>query len=173
MQRQDFIELFEIMAGLPVTIRLLDPPLHEFLPQTDAEIDEVADRSTPMPEDLRTRVAELQEFNPMLGHRGVRLGRFLSRNRRDAGPRHFRGRDRGRQTNRQAADSGNHGAAGRARKPNSTLCSERIVAVAEAVQKESGLQIDYLIGTMIELPRAALRAGDIAADRGVFLLRHQ
>ncbi len=73
MQRGDFVELFEIMAGLPVTIRLLDPPLHEFLPATDEEIDEVADLVGTDPELLRTRVAELHEFNPMLGHRGVRL----------------------------------------------------------------------------------------------------
>ena len=73
MQRDDFIELFEIMAGLPVTIRLLDPPLHEFLPQADHEIEEVADELGADPEVLRARVAELHEFNPMLGHRGVRL----------------------------------------------------------------------------------------------------
>ena len=71
MQREDFIELFEIMAGLPVTIRLLDPPLHEFLPQADDEIEEVAEQMNANADALRARVAELQEFNPMLGHRGV------------------------------------------------------------------------------------------------------
>ena len=73
MQRNDFIELFEIMAGLPVTIRLLDPPLHEFLPQADHEIEEVAEQMNANSDTLRARVAELHEFNPMLGHRGVRL----------------------------------------------------------------------------------------------------
>ena len=73
MQRQDFIELFEIMAGLPVTIRLLDPPLHEFLPKSEHEILELAADLSIAPDYLRTRVGELQEFNPMLGHRGVRL----------------------------------------------------------------------------------------------------
>ena len=73
MQRKDFIELFEIMAGLPVTIRLLDPPLHEFLPHSEAEIAEVAGALGVSAESLRNRVAELHEFNPMLGHRGVRL----------------------------------------------------------------------------------------------------
>ena len=74
MQRQDFIEIFEIMAGLPVTIRLLDPPLHEFLPQADHEIEEVAEQMNANPDiAAQPRVAELDEFNPMLGHRGVRL----------------------------------------------------------------------------------------------------
>src|SRR5436190_7454171 len=73
MQRNDFIELFEIMAGLPVTIRLLDPPLHEFLPQSDAEIDDLAGSLNTDREKIRARVAELHEVNPMLGHRGVRI----------------------------------------------------------------------------------------------------
>ena len=73
MQRKDFAELFEIMSGLPVTIRLLDPPLHEFLPHTDAEIDEVAKAMNVSADKLRARAAELHEFNPMLGFRGVRL----------------------------------------------------------------------------------------------------
>ncbi len=73
MQRQDFAELFEIMSGLPVTIRLLDPPLHEFLPKTDAEMDEVSKGMGVPVDKLRARAAELHEFNPMLGFRGIRL----------------------------------------------------------------------------------------------------
>ena len=73
MQRADFVELFEIMAGMPVTIRLLDPPLHEFLPHGEEEIIEVAGNMDVDPEVLRARVSELDEFNPMLGHRGCRL----------------------------------------------------------------------------------------------------
>src|SRR3978361_497474 len=73
MQRQDFAELFEIMKGLPVTIRLLDPPLHEFLPQTEADMAEVAKSPCASVEKLRQRAQELHEFNPMLGFRGVRL----------------------------------------------------------------------------------------------------
>src|SRR5690606_28326704 len=73
MQRSDFAELFEIMAGLPVTIRLLDPPLHEFLPHGDAEIAEVAQALNVPAEKLRQRTEALREFNPMLGHRGCRL----------------------------------------------------------------------------------------------------
>src|SRR5207245_6179406 len=73
MQRKDFAELFEIMQGLPVTIRLLDPPLHEFLPHTEAEIDDVAVAMGASADKLKTRAAELHEFNPMLGFRGVRI----------------------------------------------------------------------------------------------------
>src|SRR5690606_37979888 len=73
MQRADFVELFEIMHGLPVTIRLLDPPLHEFLPKEDDEIDEVARRIGMDPTTFRERIDALHEFNPMLGHRGCRL----------------------------------------------------------------------------------------------------
>ena len=92
----DFVELFEIMAGLPVTIRLLDPPLHEFLPHTEDEIAEVATRaSATAPTSCKRRAAELHEFNPMLGHRGCRLGDHLSRDRRDAGARDLRGGGRG------------------------------------------------------------------------------
>ena len=74
MQRQDFTDLFEIMSGLPVTIRLLDPPLHEFLPQSDEEMEEVAAASGVDAAKLKQRAHELHEFNPMLGHRGCRLG---------------------------------------------------------------------------------------------------
>ncbi|WP_252616432.1 putative PEP-binding protein, partial [Enterobacter sp. JH23] len=72
MQRQDFVELFKIMAGLPVTIRLLDPPLHEFLPRTDAEMENVAKVIGVSAKEIHDRAAKLHEFNPMLGHRGVR-----------------------------------------------------------------------------------------------------
>ena len=113
MQRSDFVELFEIMAGLPVTIRLLDPPLHEFLPKTEEEIAEVAAAMNVSAEKLRQRTEALHEFNPMLGHRGCRLADLLSGDRRDAGARHLRGRGRGGQEDRRAGRAGDHGAAGR------------------------------------------------------------
>ena len=96
IQRKDFTEIFEVMAGLPVTIRLLDPPLHEFLPKIDEEIGEFAEVATAAGVERRhatsARAAELHEFNPMLGHRGCRLWRDpLSRDLRDAGPRDLRG----------------------------------------------------------------------------------
>ena len=120
MQRQDFAELFEIMTGLPVTIRLLDPPLHEFLPKTDEEIDEVAKAMKVSADKLRARSAELHEVQP-----DARLPRRsacdpLSRNRRDAGARHLRGRGSGGAQDRQAGDGGNHGARWSSAAPSST-----------------------------------------------------
>lgn len=167
MQRQDFIELFEIMAGLPVTIRLLDPPLHEFLPKSEHEILELAHDLAIAPEYLRTRVGELQEFNPMLGHRGVRLAvsypeiaemqaRAIFEATADVAQKY-----------------------GKAPIPEVMIplvvgkrefdyVRARIDAVAEAVQSECGLELPYLVGTMIELPRATLRAGEIAESAEFF-----
>ena len=113
MQRQDFIELFEIMAGLPVTIRLLDPPLHEFLPQADHEIEEVAEQMNANPDTLRARLAELQGVQPDARPSRRAPADHLSRDRRHAVPRHLRGGNRSCPPHRQGADSGSHGAAGR------------------------------------------------------------
>ena len=112
MQRKDFAELFEIMSGLPVTIRLLDPPLHEFLPHTDAEIDEVAKAMNVSADKLRARAAELHEFNPdaRLPRRAPRHP--LSRDRRNAGARDLRGRGRGGTQDGQAGGRRDHGPAG-------------------------------------------------------------
>jgi len=155
------------MAGLPVTIRLLDPPLHEFLPQADHEIEEVAEQIRANPDALRTRLAELKEFNPMLGHRGVRLlitypeiAEMQSRAIFEA-----------------AADVARR--TGRAPIPEVMVplvasrneldrVKERIVAVASQVEKETGIAIEYSVGTMIELPRAALCAAEIAQAADFF-----
>lgn len=167
MQRQDFVELFEIMSGLPVTIRLLDPPLHEFLPQSDAEIEEVADGLNVDAESLRARVAELHEFNPMLGHRGVRLAISFPEIAEMQARAIFEA----------ALEVGERTGAPPipeimvplvASKAELDFVSKRIVATAEAVEREKGRQLTYLIGTMIELPRAALRAGEIAASAEFF-----
>jgi pyruvate,orthophosphate dikinase len=167
MQRQDFVELFEIMAGLPVTIRLLDPPLHEFLPQTDAEIEEVADNIGADTESLRARVAELHEFNPMLGHRGVRLAVSYPEIAEMQARAIFEAAVAvGRQNGKPPIPE--------IMVPLVATCAEfdfvrrRIVAIAEAVEREQGQKIDYLVGTMIELPRAALRAGEIAGSAEFF-----
>jgi pyruvate,orthophosphate dikinase len=161
MQRRDFIELFEIMAGLPVTIRLLDPPLHEFLPHADHEIEEVADEMRTDPDTLRARVAELHEFNPMLGHRGVRLlisypeiAEMQARAIFEAAA------EVARRTGKAPIPEVMVPLV--ASKSELDIVKARIVAVAEQVAKESDVTIDYLVGTMIELPRAALRAGEIA-----------
>ncbi len=167
MQRQDFIELFEIMAGLPVTIRLLDPPLHEFLPKSEHEILELAHELSIAPEYLRTRVGELQEFNPMLGHRGVRLAVSYPEIAEMQARAIF-------EATVEVAQK-----YGKAPIPEIMIplvvgklefdyVRARIVAVAEAVQEESGLDLAYLVGTMIELPRATLRAAEIAQSAEFF-----
>ncbi|HLH47999.1 MAG TPA: pyruvate, phosphate dikinase [Roseiarcus sp.] len=167
IQRKDFAALFEIMTGLPVTIRLLDPPLHEFLPHGEEEVAEVAKAMGVSREKLRARAAELHEFNPMLGFRGVRL------------------MVRYPEIAEMQARAIFEGAVEAGRKTGSAVAAEimvplvmtraeldlikaRIVAMAEAVAKETGVATPYTIGTMIELPRAALRAGDIAASAEFF-----
>jgi pyruvate,orthophosphate dikinase len=167
MQREDFIELFEIMAGLPVTIRLLDPPLHEFLPQADHEIEEVAEQMNANADQLRTRVAELKEFNPMLGHRGVRLlisypeiAEMQARAIFEAAT------EVARRTGKAPIPEVMVPLV--ASKNELDRVKEQVVAVASQVAKETGVAIDYLVGTMIELPRAALRAAEIAESAEFF-----
>jgi len=167
MQRNDFIELFEIMAGLPVTIRLLDPPLHEFLPQTDHEIDQVADDLNADPELLRARVAELHEFNPMLGHRGVRLAISYPEIAEMQARAIFEAAvEIGKRTGKAPIPEVMVPLV--ATKAELDIIREKVVAVAQAVAAETGVTIDYMVGTMIELPRAALRAGEIAQSAQFF-----
>jgi pyruvate,orthophosphate dikinase len=167
MQRQDFVELFEIMAGLPVTIRLLDPPLHEFLPHTDAEIEEVASAMGAKAESLRARVSDLHEFNPMLGHRGVRLAiTYPEIAEMQARAIFEAATDVARRTGSPPIPEVMVPLV--ATKAELDLVRERIVAVAEKVQAETGQKIEYLVGTMIELPRAALRAQEIAETAEFF-----
>jgi pyruvate, orthophosphate dikinase len=167
MQRKDFAELFEIMSGLPVTIRLLDPPLHEFLPHTDAEIDEVAKAMRVSADKLRARAAELHEFNPMLGFRGVRLAIRYPEIAEMQARAIFEGAvEAGRKTGKPvAAEIMVPLVFGR---PELDLVKAIIVAMAEAVAKETGVKTPYQVGTMIELPRAALRAGEIAESAEFF-----
>jgi pyruvate,orthophosphate dikinase len=165
MQKSDFEQLFTIMAGLPVTIRLLDPPLHEFLPQEEKEAAAVARELNVSPDKLRARVAELHEFNPMLGFRGCRLAvRFP-------------------EITEMQARAIFEGAIAATRRTGKAVAPEImipliayrrefdivravIVATAAAVEKESGERLDYQVGTMIELPRAALKADEIAGGEG-------
>ena len=167
MQRQDFAELFEIMTGLPVTIRLLDPPLHEFLPKTDEEIDDVAKAMKVSAERLRARAAELHEFNPMLGFRGVRLAIRYPEIAEMQARAIFEGAvQAGRKTGKPVTvEVMIPLAMGR---PELDLIKAIIVAMGEAVAKETGVKTPYQVGTMIELPRAALRAGEIAETAEFF-----
>ena len=167
MQRQDFTDLFEIMTGLPVTIRLLDPPLHEFLPHTDAEIAEVS-KGMGVPADrLRARANELHEFNPMLGFRGVRLAVRYPEIAEMQARAIFEGaveasRKTGAPVIAEVMIPVTFG------RPEVDMVKAIIVATAEAVAKETGVKVPYTVGTMIELPRAALQAGEIAKTAEFF-----
>jgi pyruvate,orthophosphate dikinase len=160
-QRGDFEQIFGIMAGLPCTIRLLDPPLHEFLPHHDSEFAEVAASSGVAIDVLKRRVGELHEFNPMLGHRGCRLGVSYPEIYEMQARAIFEA---------AVAVAASSGAAPVpevmvplvATRRELDLMKAVIDRTAEAVFAETGRRIDYLVGTMIELPRAALRAKEIA-----------
>jgi pyruvate, orthophosphate dikinase len=167
MQRADFVELFKIMGGLPVTIRLLDPPLHEFLPHTEEEIAEVAQAMGADPKKLADRARELHEFNPMLGFRGCRLAIAYPEIAEMQARAIFEA----------AVEAGRAVGAAVALeimvplilgKMELDLVKERIDAMAETVAAETKSKIKYQVGTMIELPRAALRAGEIAETAEFF-----
>ncbi len=167
MQRKDFAELFEIMHGLPVTIRLLDPPLHEFLPHTDAEITEVAKAMGVSADKLRARAADLHEVNPMLGFRGVRIAIRYPEIAEMQARAIFEGAvEAGRKTGKPIEAEIMVPLV--MTKAELDATKTVIVAMAEAVAKESGVKVPYQIGTMIELPRAALLAGDIAQSAEFF-----
>ncbi len=167
MQRKDFVEIFRIMTGLPVTIRLLDPPLHEFLPHTEAEIKEVAKASGVTVEHVKHRAHALHEANPMLGHRGCRLGITYP------------------EIYEMQARAVFEAASEVVKESKEKVIPEIMIPLvmnkkelemmkrviddaATAVSRETGVKLEYLVGTMIELPRAALRAGEIAESAEFF-----
>ena len=167
MQRDDFVELFEIMAGLPVTIRLLDPPLHEFLPHEADEIEEVAEALGASAEKVAARVDLLKELNPMLGHRGCRLAiSFPEICEMQAQAIFEAAVEAGKKTGKPVHPEVMVPLiAGR---PEFDLLKARIDAMADKVRKETGAELTYQVGTMIELPRACLRAGEIAETAEFF-----
>ena len=160
-QKNDFVEIFKIMNGLPVTVRLLDPPLHEFLPKTDKDIDDIAKELNLTEKDIKFRIVELHEQNPMLGHRGCRLGISFPEIYHMQCEAIFE-------------------ALAECKKQKVKLVIPEIMIplistateikilrnlvekTAKEVQKKHSIKIKYYVGTMIELPRAALRAKDIA-----------
>jgi len=160
-QKNDFVEIFKIMNGLPVTVRLLDPPLHEFLPKTDKDIDDIAKELNLSQDDIKSRITELHEQNPMLGHRGCRLGISF--------PEIY-------QMQCQAIFE----ALAECKKKKIKLVIPEIMIplvstaaeiqilrnlvdeTAKKIQKQHSIKIKYYVGTMIELPRAAIRAKEIA-----------
>ena len=160
-QRSDFVTIFEVMAGLPCTIRLLDPPLHEFLPHGDTEFEELAEATGVDIEKLRRRAGELHEFNPMLGHRGCRLGITY--------PEIYEMQARSifEAACQVAKESGEAPVPEImiplvATKRELELLKDVVDRVAQEVFADTGTTLEYLVGTMIELPRAALMAGEIA-----------
>ena len=167
MQRQDFAELFRIMEGDPVTIRLLDPPLHEFLPHGEAEIQELVAATGKSAAEIQARAARLHESNPMLGHRGCRLAVTY--------PEIYEMQARAifeaavavtKETGKPVAPDVMIPLI--ATKAEIDLMKGLVDGVAGAVRSETGAEFDYAVGTMIELPRAALRAGEIAETAEFF-----
>ncbi len=166
-QRKDFIDIFKIMSGLPVTVRLLDPPLHEFLPRTEKEINEVASIVNLPVKEVESRIEELHEQNPMLGHRGCRLGisfpeiyemqckaifealAYLKKNKiKSAFPEIM--------IPLVSTEA------------EIKIMKDLVIRTASQVQKENKLKIEFLVGTMIELPRAAIKAKEIAKHAEFF-----
>jgi pyruvate,orthophosphate dikinase len=167
MQRADFVELFKIMGGLPVTIRLLDPPLHEFLPHTEKEIAEVAAAMGADPQKLADRARELHEFNPMLGFRGCRLAIAYPEIAEMQARAIFEAAvEAARATGKPVVPEVMVPLI--AGKAELDLVKERIDAMAKKVAAETNSKLDYQVGTMIELPRAALKADEIAETAEFF-----
>lgn len=161
-QRSDFVRIFEIMQGLPVTVRLLDPPLHEFLPHSESEFAELSAAVGIGVDQLRRRAEELAESNPMLGHRGCRLGVVY--------PEIYEMQARAifeaacavsRETGQPVVPEIMIPLVGTARELD--MLKQTVIEVSEAVFAEQGLTVEFTVGTMIELPRAALVADEIAA----------
>jgi pyruvate,orthophosphate dikinase len=167
MQRADFVELFTIMDGRPVTIRLLDPPLHEFLPKSEAEIAEVAKAMAIEPEKLRERAVALHEFNPMLGHRGCRLVISYPEIAEMQARAIFEAAiEAGEKTGKPVAPEIMVPLV--AIKTELDRVAALIARAADAVAEETGSRPAYTVGTMIELPRAALQADKIAESAAFF-----
>jgi pyruvate,orthophosphate dikinase len=160
-QRADFAQLFEIMKGLPITVRLLDPPLHEFLPHDEADIRNFAKTAGIDEEQVRRRLGDLKELNPMLGHRGCRLGITYPEIYEIQARAIFEGAfDAAKKTGVAVVPEIMIPLVG-ARK-ELALMRDVVDTVARDVFTERGSKMEYLVGTMIELPRAALTAEEIA-----------
>ena len=166
-QKKDFIEIFNIMSNLPVTVRLLDPPLHEFLPKTEKEIFEVAKVVGADVKEVKSRIEELHEQNPMLGHRGCRLGISFPEIYEMQCRAIFEALSELKKRKKKSAF------------PEimiplvSTeaeikIMKDLVIRVAGQVEKENKVKVDYLVGTMIELPRAAIKAKEIAKHAEFF-----
>ena len=166
-QKKDFIEIFKIMNGLPVTVRLLDPPLHEFLPKNEKEINDVA-KALELPiKEIKSRIGELHEHNPMLGHRGCRLGISFPEIYEMQCKAIFEALIQCKKSKYKSiipevmiplVSS----------EAEIRIMKKLVNRVAKKVQDENNIKVDYLVGTMIELPRAAIKAGEIAKHADFF-----
>ena len=171
MQRGDFEAIFRAMDGLPVTIRLLDPPLHEFVPHTDEDIKALADEMGLTFEELKATVDGLEEFNPMLGHRGCRLAVTF--------PEIAEMQARAIMEAAVACNKDGMNVVPEIMVPlvgevkELRYVKKFIVDTAEKVLEENNMKFDYKIGTMIEIPRAALTADEIAKEAEFLLVRYQ
>ena len=166
MQRDMFKEIFQAMNGLPVTIRLLDPPLHEFLPSREEDVSAVAEELGVRLETLHARLEQLEESNPMLGHRGVRLGVTTPEVYRTQVRAIF---EAACQLTKEGVEVIPEIMIPLVALPEElSRCRDEVVGVAESVIAEHGQQLEYAIGTMIELPRAALLADKVAEHADFF-----
>ncbi|MFK7838798.1 MAG: pyruvate, phosphate dikinase [Bdellovibrionales bacterium] len=166
-QRSDFAALFEIMSGLPVTVRLLDPPLHEFLPHTQEDIDTFATNAGIPHDAVRRRLEDLHESNPMLGHRGCRLGITYPEIYEMQARAIFEGAlDAAAKTGEIVSPEVMIPLVGD--KAELDILRAKVEAIAETVFEEKGSKLDYIVGTMIELPRACLTANHIAESAQFF-----
>ena len=166
-QKNDFIEIFKIMNGLPVTVRLLDPPLHEFLPKNENEINGVAKSLNLSIKEIEGRISELHEHNPMLGHRGCRLGISF--------PEIYEMQCRAIFEALVECKNKKHKSILPeimiplvSTEAEIKIMKDLVIRVAKQVQDENKVKINFLVGTMIELPRAAIKAKDIAKHAEFF-----
>ncbi|MDA9950367.1 pyruvate, phosphate dikinase, partial [Candidatus Pelagibacter sp.] len=166
-QKKDFVEIFKIMSGLPVTVRLLDPPLHEFLPRTTKEINEVANVVSLPVKDVESRIEELHEQNPMLGHRGCRLGisfpeiyemqcRAIFEALAELKKKKIKSAFPEIMIPLVSTEA------------EIKIMKDLVINIASEVQKEHKIKIKFMVGTMIELPRAAIKAKEIAKHAEFF-----
>ena len=166
-QKKDFVEIFKIMSGLPVTVRLLDPPLHEFLPRTAKEINEVANVVSLPVKEVESRIEELHEQNPMLGHRGCRLGisfpeiyemqcRAIFEALAELKKKKIKSAFPEIMIPLVSTEA------------EIKIMKDLVINIASEVQKEHKIKIEFMVGTMIELPRAAIKAKEIAKHAEFF-----
>jgi len=166
MQKNDFREIFKVMDGYPVTIRLLDPPLHEFLPHTEKEINKLAEEMKVPAKKLWDKVESLRETNPMLGHRGCRLGITYPEIYDMQARAIFEAACELVQEGYKVQPEIMIPLVGHIKEL--AITRRNVERVAEQVMAEKGVRVNYLIGTMIELPRAALTADQIAQEAEFF-----